>query len=1115
MKKIMLIAVMVFIAKVTCAATYEVQNGETFTVTDGMTVGEDVIHAYAGSKIKLEGENTDTFNLRAKLKIDGGEVELLTSSGITDVYIRNGLIGVNGGSLKVAEAKKIVFGSVEVPKSNDVEAINYSKLDCAISFTAEDAQGLVLTNRVTVKSLPDCPVSIADNAWLALFGENTLAKLNLVQDGVLTLDRWNLTILSTNALPNGTTVKVEDGRALAIKPCSESGDWNWAGTEGNVYLNTVLNGENAKLYSYAKVNLDIIGTISGIGDVNVAMKEDDMTKRPRTLLDGSCTFEGNLIVSGNNNGVMLKQATAGNAENTVRLTGVNSRIKFEGSDTVTIANLVGVETSSIYVNENQTYNIASLSGEIKIDGDGITKGAVVNIADVSDNATVNATGAAYLKVNGLGENVMFGARLEEDFFDLVMDFTECVTTHTPGFLIDEDIVLTIKGNIPVEMCDGVDSINKTIIIDEDSNVSSLRVAPNTNVKINGRAALYGTSDGSWKRKVLNWFDASDTETLIAYDINREEEETIVYTNGFPVIKAWADRRTGKTGKYLYNGRSYASNATDEHQETYPYVVTNGLNGMNYVSFGSCGKGIPSPWVDGSSKSGTERRRLFFYQGSDTIHKTDPEDKNCINAKHIIMVFGSQQGGGYALVSSKDSSFSRNSSSLSAPFCIKKDYGFKVDGEQVDATVATPNGGWQIVAIDCSNCEELPLINGLGMAKVYNDAGGQNYAEVIFFEEELTAKEVYDCEIYLANKWGLEGSYHKNDSYEIPVNVNVNGNGVLDVKTDATLAGGFHGTVSVETGKTLSLSDALPPTENLVPSNGRIAWFDPNLTDSIYRDSTKLPDMIRAVYNRNEDGVDVSDGAYYLYGTGSDGVVHDRRPQLKETALSNGRITHWIDFLRYDEGLTEENKGSYGNLLRSRIKGKTYESNGAEAIANVVQAIMVVDSSRGGGNLMHDKTNFHDGPPGVRADKGTNYMASIWSNRRGAFANITMHLDDRLVDDDSGFNERPEVVSVSFDETAYSPMIFGYYDAGNTELFGEMLFYSRKLSDEERTNINAYLAHKWFGEVKPGYSDLSLMTVSGSGKLYIPEGVEMPKIASDFTGTVKREGWYPGTVIIIR
>ena len=127
-----------------------------------------------------------------------------------------------------------------------------------------------------------------------------------------------------------------------------------------------------------------------------------------------------------------------------------------------------------------------------------------------------------------------------------------------------------------------------------------------------------------------------------------------------------------------------------------------------------------------------------------------------------MVFGSQQGGGRALLGSAGGAdgghvggYLVRDDGASKPWVSSggsDGYRITVGDFGAKPKTATPNGGWQVVSLDMSGTNTY--VSGLGTPFGDSNCGGQNYAEVIFFSEKPTAEERAACEQYLAGKWGV-------------------------------------------------------------------------------------------------------------------------------------------------------------------------------------------------------------------------------------------------------------------------------------------------------------------------------------------------------------------------
>ena len=643
------------------------------------------------------------------------------------------------------------------------------------------------------------------------------------------------------------------------------------------------------------------------------------------------------------------------------------------------------------------------------------------------------------------------------------------------------------------------------------------------------------SSTSWQGKVANWFDASDTDTLVKLTIQNSNSlyngGGCVYTNGFPIILGWKDKVHGIAGTYLYN-RRLGANASDYQVQTLPYVVTNGLNGMDYVSFGAAENKVSYPYGKGNDVS--EARRLQFHSASTACDGIAlPAGGGYVDTTYAycIMVFGSQKGGGKAILGDKIvtkgvADLARNSSSISQSWLAYatangNSYSMLVNGLDIDPSTDKPNGGWQIVSLDMSRTQTT--LSGIGW---HNGGaqGGQNYAEVILFREKPTPAERAACELYLAKKWGLETSYTPWDvdytelSGQGTLTLDDSGWATHEDQPEVTVAGNFAGTINVPAGKTLVVSDRpAPPSVYDVPQQENlVAWFDPSLDGAI--DFHAHPDAATGVarlYSRTAAGVDKTDGAYWmgmnalasddaLTGTGI-GNPGGRYPFLTETsylsAFGVGTPMKWMDFTQnapYDGN---------GNTLRSHRLPLTGNeiTNGASTPMTFRSLFMALDTSAGGGNPVGDNVSFNQQFK-ARASYGSDYKKPIWGTGTTAMAHTW--LDTAEVNGTTaGYNGRAEVLGfeTATDFTTQSGLFFGYYNPNNGnknyEHIGETLVYSTTLTDAERLAVQEYLMAKWTGDMNGKYTDLSRATVTGAGNVYSPSLRNLPTFDAGFTGAL--------------
>lgn len=175
------------------------------------------------------------------------------------------------------------------------------------------------------------------------------------------------------------------------------------------------------------------------------------------------------------------------------------------------------------------------------------------------------------------------------------------------------------------------------------------------------------------------------------------------------------------------------------------------------------------------------------------------------------------------------------------------------------------------------------------------------------------------------------------------------------------------------------------------------------------------------------------------------------------------------------------------------------------IANTREVLMVLDTVLGGGTPIGADVSMSSMKRG--GDSGGQKISDpIWPSNKGV-VDATTRLDEVEVDGyNVGFNGRPEVLEFTT-PSAWKPAFIGSYQqgencaSGNSEIIGEMLFYSQPLSDAVRKDVTMYLAHKWFGKVWDGYSDLTRMTVKGAGRVEVASLAALAPLTDDFTGTL--------------
>lgn len=248
--------------------------------------------------------------------------------------------------------------------------------------------------------------------------------------------------------------------------------------------------------------------------------------------------------------------------------------------------------------------------------------------------------------------------------------------------------------------------------------------------------------------------------------------------------------------------------------------------------------------------------------------------------------------------------------------------------------------------------------------------------------------------------------------------------------------------------------------------------------------------------------DLSAGDIYLNACGRYGCL--------DSGSRGGWATNWISYI-----------ASTGNL-RFREKGDpTGDANVYEPM-NVKSIFLVQDSTYGGGTPFQTTKG---GAQRIRRKAGelpTGHEVDvpIWdgSDDKGNFvytmlrdtSKSTTRLDGKVVDGSvQGFGGKPEVLSAISTE----PFVIGtfgnlYYNhVGGTpypndcgEVQSEIILFSNEIGEADRKKIEAYLAWKWLGEVRDGYTVMSKAQLTGAGSVVVPPGKPLPKFSNDFAGT---------------
>ena len=628
------------------------------------------------------------------------------------------------------------------------------------------------------------------------------------------------------------------------------------------------------------------------------------------------------------------------------------------------------------------------------------------------------------------------------------------------------------------------------------------------VSVGGEGSFVVKPESVLHAEVGYWFDFSrDNTRLRIGEGSTDDYLDRVFATGKPYVERVVDWRYPDVAKCLWNRRLYKNEGGyDIATSTYPYVAGT-QNGLPYISMSG---NTPSDGADNSS------RRLPFSSGSgyNTV-------SSC-SAQLVVMVFGAQNGGGWAMLGTTEGAFGRgvDKHTIAAPITTNTAHDVWQDGVKVNPSTTYFKNGFQVMSVALDGLH----FNGLGLRRNVsispNEMGGQNYGEVLVFTNAVSDRVRLEAELYLARKWGLESQYSSAAVAQLnalrvanPVCIATAGSAGTTINAgehSVSVEGQFAGTVNLDGGALVVPDRPLPYAESDIPSAGRLYWADPDDSETVKRivddPFYRKPEIeavcsneVRAIVDKSVRSLDSTVGHPILY------VFGDRRPTPIRQSRGLGVARTWLDFNDYVDTTLA------GNCLRfitcpaltTAAFRKGDNSAGPLATMNVRTAFVVQDSVRGGGApLLTDVggTSY----PKNRAN-GDCAQTIYPDDKPDALVNGENRLNGNVVDYTKGFLGQPEVFTVRGTEPYNLPFIGCYLNTEggkkNGEIIGEVLLYNTALSDDDVKGIEAYLMGKWIGQLPDGYADIRQATVAGTGTVQVAVGSQRPNIDRGFEGTV--------------
>lgn len=1070
------------------AVTVTVAAGEDHALTAAENVANDVVLLNNGSTLTVPSALGANVALKTNIKIaENAAATLNVEAGVSSLRLRGGLYALAGGSLAVTG-----IGTVSMGKDLIASAINTPPLDIAtLTFAESGATGLVLVDSVTVRQAPTtCPLSISSGANIALLGTDVLAPFGITGD--ITLSDFDLVILSQAAIDRNRTITVMPGRTLAIKPCNQQGDWNWQGITPKSYVtpNIVLGGEGAQcVFRNGTLVQQMSCPVSGRGEV---IFKPDSPSQNATMLYGPFEYDGVFAVD---NGSYLQTYTSawGSGSRSLRLAN-GATYRPNGIVSFSSLSLDGSAALELLYNSRLTIgDVVSGTSLTLFAAGGSAGGHAEFTGSFPHPFTLTTEGPAYCMFGGGCPSGGMACPVENGTMYLWPDASgviDCSGLSLGGgqshaMLYADGVVLTnVSASLAV-------SATGTVIVAASSPGASVRAEA-------GGSVTYSTATADWQSGVFLWIDPSTAEFIPVGG----HASNKAHVGGNALFASIADVRPSQTTYCLWNRRDTGTTKADIYWQVYPLAVQDGCNGLTTISLGEYEKNerLTYEFDDGSvsiTKSTTSARRILLAKNNNTANGTGPQQVGA-----VTMVFGSQNGGGAAIVGTLNGAFCRNGTTLSHGITTNTAHRIFVNGELVaDPPSQKLSGGWDVITVEMDG-ETLSAFGWGGSDGANNDwqhCGGQNYGEIIVFSAVPSDDQRVAAERYLAKKWGLADKYtRKNDMV-------LSGSGTVRTDGyDANVSGRFSGTIDMSGGTLTLASRGNVPDETAVPTAALAGWFDPDDTgnillnkDSGYSGAATNPNRLWAIYDKSKPAR--NDGDAFLF------AVSARRPIVKREAHGDGSVRNWIHF------------DLEKNLRFLRLPLPPFDTVATNAIPleGVREIFVVQDSSGGGSTPVVDRINTSASTTGMKilprrtADAGTPIWTSI-NNTTFTHASVTggvTRLNGTMVNGSrTGFTGRDEVFSFSTTEP-YAPAaladIWNWQATSNSiayEVIGETLFFSQVLSDQDRKTVIDYLNAKWRGVLPEGSGDFTGATVTGSGMVVGEILSDMPRPSAMFSGS---------------
>lgn len=861
------------------AAEISLAPGETldWSTLDPKPTKDDTLTATGGTITNLSGDIPCRINV-------GGEVTVRVAEGELPQFW-------GGKIVKTDDSGRLVFDS-SVKFYGTTGAYSYVDDDViAFSDAVPEGTKVVFSGYTTCRSLPqlwDIPVEFSSGTVDVLHGYNPISEPIALVRAVS--GNHTLRVANVGDFPEGLTVTVPEKTILNVQPMTLTTSLNVStiddGTTRTFKSNINLDGGRFEIG--ARCPLTVSGDISGTGEVrmnayagtnkggtNSLVRAREFTGSLERLSpdsqltveapdsygwDGnnytvrvSSGFPGTVVLEGDCETNTVSFGVVSFSEmRTVSFGTINSVGKAYASGTATLRGAL------LQINQGQRWHVGTLSGEVGLSTPEAMP-SVLEIGYLADNTDLWIRYGVMLKVGSIGKNVKLhylpnsnrqsnaleqtgeGAFAEIEFLSSSATWPTLTMTNVAAESVTGRGRIVAAGGTCrfARVSDDVqvDVTQGTVRFGALTDLATVLAAQSPALWLD--ASETTRMEGAWNAK---WETSTAGKKVLKENPKKtfNEKDTATFKN-CPLIEKWFDKRLDQNKTYGWQYRNYGYDNT-LYTLVYPYLVENGLNGKPYMCFGSMGDEMDTEKFglnNGTTSSDykEERRRMPFMEDMWDNDGTKNVEGHAIRSGTSILVFGSQNGGGRAMLGGYSSTgtgittspngrkvgdlgvldgthdvscannFPRagtsSTTTVDTPI-FTNNLDTWLDGVPVDPTVTGYNGGWQIVSF---NDPDRKFVRSLGMNSRYAYAGGQNYAEILIFSNVLPARNRQAIEEYLALKWGLPIATRRS--------------GGVSVAKGAMATG----LVTGATGEGLVLADA----ENGVRLDGALSLFSDGTT----------------------------------------------------------------------------------------------------------------------------------------------------------------------------------------------------------------------------------------------------------------------------------------------